>query len=108
MEAKHKKYFDNHPKVKKFYFTTDGMGFQRQNPAIQHQLVLNGEAGDVEEVNRPKESKGLSKAQKGQQTKLTNKLQELEESLLDAQGDEQRQEIEKEIEDTKQKLENIK
>ncbi|WP_053405174.1 hypothetical protein [Persicobacter sp. CCB-QB2] len=108
MKATHKKYFDKHPKVKKFYFTTDGMAFQRENPAIQHQLNLTKSADDVEVVNRPKESKDKTPQQKAQATKLTNKLEELNNSLLEAQGDEQRQAIENEIKETEQKLEKLK
>ncbi|BDD10870.1 hypothetical protein FUAX_40860 (plasmid) [Fulvitalea axinellae] len=53
MEERHKEYFDAHPDVKRFHFTTDGMAFAKPNDARNHQLTLTGKPGEVETVDRP-------------------------------------------------------
>ncbi|WP_053404994.1 hypothetical protein [Persicobacter sp. CCB-QB2] len=106
MNDKQKKYFEAHPTVKKFYFTSDGMAFQRENPAIQHQKNIDKKK-EIQTVKRPQEAKGLTAAQKGQQTKLTKKLEELRASLLDAPGQQERDAIQEQINETEQKLENL-
>ena len=52
MKANHKKYFDCHPKVKEFHFTTDGLAFKNKGNAESHQKTLTGKITGVETVKR--------------------------------------------------------
>lgn len=42
MDAKYKKYFKAHPKVDKFYFTSDGLAFTNADEANNHQATIKG------------------------------------------------------------------
>lgn len=50
MATNYKKYFDAHPGVDKFYFTSDGMAFFKKEDANAHARTLGDKK--VEEKNR--------------------------------------------------------
>jgi uncharacterized alpha-E superfamily protein len=103
MKEKHKKYFDAHPKVDIFYFTTDGLAFQDKSPAESHQISLTGKVADLETVSR---STGVPVNDQPTQTQLQERLEELQKAFDDAdKEDEDRlQQLIDEIEEVKKQL----
>lgn len=51
MNTNEKSYFDNHPSVETFYFTSDGYAFYNENDAVNHAAKLGDD--EVLKVDKP-------------------------------------------------------
>lgn len=103
MKEKHKKYFDAHPKVDTFYFTTDGLAFKEKSPAESHQISLTGKVADLETVSR---TTGEPVNDQPTQEQLQQRLEELQEAFdnADKEDEDKLQQLIDEIEEVKEKL----
>ena len=102
---KSQKYFDAHPKVNKFYFTTDGLAFTNENAARNHQKSKNGKPGDIETVKR-----GDKKANEnaGAIEKLEAEIKDFQELLLDTTNVKDKAGIEENIKKLKDEIIKLK
>ena len=105
MDAKYKKYFDHHPGVDTFWFTTDGLAFANENKAKNHQKTLTGKTGDVKPVKREAKANPETTEKKAE---LEARLKNFQEVLLDTTDAKSKAEIEEKIKNLKGEIAKLK
>lgn len=99
------KYFKAHPKVDKFFFTTDGQAFFKENDARNHQKSLTGKPGDVKVAKRgEKRANENAEEIKG----LEEKVKSFQELLLDAKDPKEKAGIEENIKKLRDEIAKLK
>jgi hypothetical protein len=110
MKANHKNYFDCHPDVNTFFFTTDGLAFRNKGVASGHQRSLTGKTADVETVKRevPKKVKD-EKDEKAEKLKaVQDELAKAKEDILNEEDEKKKEALELRIVKLEVEIENLK
>lgn len=108
MKANHKKYFDCHPDVNVFHFTTDGLAFREKGKAASHQKDLTGKPEQVETVKRGEKVEKPEPSKEEKLKTLNEELDKLNTALADAKDKKEKEELEEKIVKVEVEIENLK